>query len=341
MPLPLRILTILVIVVLSACAEVPREDVPELFWPLPPQKPRIKFVDLIIGSIDATSSRQGKFTQVLFGEEGEAQFLKPMFAVAKGEVLYVSDLTGIHIYDFGRKKFALLKPGEVRHPAGIAVSDNGDIFIGDTARKTVWVVRKKDRKVTSLVPAGIIGSPGGMAIDDARGRLLVADLGNHRVHVFSLEGKLLFSIGGRGVEPGRFNFPYDVAVGPDGRIYVMDSGNFRVQVFDGNGKLLGTFGALGTSAGRFARPKGIATDADGHVYVVDSAFGNFQIFTREGTLLLAVGSNGKEPGQFTIPMGIAINATGKIYVVDQLNRRVQVFQYITYPEERPTRQDPR
>jgi len=113
----------------------------------------------------------------------------------------------------------------------------------------------------------------------------------------------------------------------------VDSGNFRVQIFDREGNFMRMFGSVGILPGQFARPKGISLDPDGHIYVVDGAFGNFQIFTREGRILLAVGTVGVEPGQFVLPIGIAFDVDGKLYVVDQLNRRIQVFQYLTYPDE--------
>jgi len=74
-------------------------------------------------------------------------------------------------------------------------------------------------------------------------------------------------------------------------------------------------------------------DSEGHIYVADAAFDNFQIFDQEGRLLLFVGQAGSGPGQFHLPAGLYIDEEDRIYVVDQFNRRVQVFQYLKYPEE--------
>jgi DNA-binding beta-propeller fold protein YncE len=334
MALFLRIITVLIITVLIACsAEIRKEVVPELYWPLPPQRPRVKFVDLIIGSLDVTGSQRGKFKRVLFGEEGEMGFVKPLFITSMKDVVYVTDLTGVVIMDFKGKKFKIVGSNNFQNPTGIAISETGKLFVADSSKNKVFMVDLETQDITP-VRGEALGNPGGLAVDDINGRLLAVDVREHLLRVYNLDGEELFSFGGRGVEPGEFNFPYDVTVDSEGNIYVVDSGNFRVQIFDKDGNFLRTFGSIGTIAGHFARPKGIALDPDGHIYVVDGAFSNFQIFDKVGLPLLAVGSVGSEPGQFVLPIGITIDADGSIYVVDQINKRLQKFQYITYPDEK-------
>ncbi|HEX6442646.1 MAG TPA: peptidyl-alpha-hydroxyglycine alpha-amidating lyase family protein, partial [Stellaceae bacterium] len=59
---------------------------------------------------------------------------------------------------------------------------------------------------------------------------------NARVHKFDPNGKLLFSWGECGSDPGQFNIPHNIVSDPDGWIYVADRENHRVQVFDKNGR---------------------------------------------------------------------------------------------------------
>ena len=320
----------LMAILLASCAKIPVETPPELYWPFPPEKPRVKFTDIIAGSIDVTGVRSNKFTQLLFGEEKEVNFIKPSFAAKRGDILYVTDIKFIHVYDFGKGKYTALGLGLFGNITGIAVSADGSkIFAGDSGHKTVFFFDTKAGKSDRLrAPDYSFDSPGGLAVDDLNGRLIVPDAKKHSVSVWSFDGKLLFSIGKRGNKPGEFNFPYSAAVDKQGRIYIVDSGNFRVQVFDKDGGVLGYFGAVGTVAGSFARPKGIALDSDGNIYVVDAAFSNFQIFDPEQGVFLAVGSNGSDPGKFSLPLGIAIDEKDRIYVVDQMNKRIQVFQYL-------------
>ena len=60
--------------------------------------------------------------------------------------------------------------------------------------------------------------------------------GNARVHKYSPDGKLLFSWGEPGSDPGRFNIVHNICCDGDGWVYVADRENHRVQVFDGKGR---------------------------------------------------------------------------------------------------------
>jgi DNA-binding beta-propeller fold protein YncE len=181
--------------------------------------------------------------------------------------------------------------------------------------------------------------PVGLAIDAARKRLYIVDLGgvdsvDHRVRALDLDtGKLLFEIGKRGDGPGELNLPRDATIGADGLLYVVDGGNFRIQVYDTEGKFVKTFGTIGLQSGQFARPKEIAADAQGNIYVIDTAFGNFQIFDRDGVLLLDIGSrdNVDGPAKFSLPSGIAVDLDGRVYAVDQVFRKVEVFRPAQLP----------
>lgn len=316
------------VLLFAGCAAPPKEDTPELYWPFPPENPRIKFIDLILGSHDVTGSRADKFKNIVFGSEGEIMFEKPTYIALYKDMVLISDITRVHVYDFGRKQYRALGRGRLTSATGVAVTSEGWVFVGDSHRKRVllFIPGADDPRVFG--ERGSFSRPGGIAVDEKNRHVLITDSIKHEVLVYSYEGTKLFTIGGRGREDGQLNFPYDVAVDKDGRVYVLDSGNFRVQIFDSNGKFIRMFGSVGTEGGMFARPKSLALDSDGHIYVVDAAFGNFQIFDEFGNLFLAVGTNGVDPGMFMLPFGIAIDKNDKIYVADQINKRIQIFQYL-------------
>lgn len=77
---------------------------------------------------------------------------------------------------------------------------------------------------------GQLEHPNGIAVD-AQGRVVVADMGNHRVQVFSADGNFLAKWGSSGTSDGQFKSPRHVAVDSKGRILVAESGGKRVQVF--------------------------------------------------------------------------------------------------------------
>lgn len=79
---------------------------------------------------------------------------------------------------------------------------------------------------------GQLRDPRGMAID-SQDNLVVCDSGNHRLHVFTTDGRA-FAFGTQGKESGQFNKPQDVVVTSDGRLFVTDYCNNRVQTLQKN-----------------------------------------------------------------------------------------------------------
>lgn len=324
-----RIINYSVLLVLSfvlfSCASPPQEKIPEMYWPLPPEKPRIKLVDIIIGSLDA-KTRFGKFKEFLFGVESEVKFIKPFGVAAKDRKMFVTDVNGVHYYDFENGIFKIIGTSDLRLPSAIAY-DGSKLYVGDVIKKVVHVFNEKFEPVLQF---GFkeLDTPAGIAIDEKNKRIIVSDSKRHMLFIYGLDGRLITTFGKRGKGPGEFNIPYGVTVDREGRIYIVDSGNFRLQILDEDGNFIKSFGSAGTSPGSFSRPKGVALDSEGHIYVLDSAFGNFQILDFEGNTLLAVGHNGRGPGEFLLPSSICINEYDEIYIVDQINKRIQIFQYL-------------
>ena len=138
--------------------------------------------------------------------------------------------------------------------------------------------------------------------------------------------------GSYGSEPGKFQFPWGVAIDADDNVYIADSGNDRIQKFDGDGNLTLSWGESGTNPGQFDEPSGITVTSAGVIYVADSKNHRIQKFSGTGTPLLAWGEAGSEDGQFIRPTGIAISPkTSLIYITESyLNKRVQVFNESTF-----------
>ena len=76
---------------------------------------------------------------------------------------------------------------------------------------------------------GELLQPAGVAIDGDR--VYVAEDYNHRVSMFSTEGKFLKSFGRDGEAKAQIRCPRAVHMNRDGFIFVADDGNGRIQVF--------------------------------------------------------------------------------------------------------------
>lgn len=303
-------------------------------WPLPPEKPRVRHLKTIITPHDL-GVKKGFFARLwefIAGEDTVDRIQSPHGVVADGEgKLYIADWGAglIHYFNLEKKKYdSFFKTalGPFASPIGLALDGEGRLYVSDSAKRRVFQFSGTKNKL--VIGDDSLVRPTGIAINKKEKLLYVVDTGGHRVDVFDLAGRKLFSFGSKGPGKGEFNFPTHIAIDAAGDVYVMDSLNFRVQIFAKDGAFLSLFGSNGTSIHDFIKPKGIAVDSDGHIWVSDSLRDSIQVFDREGKLLLIFGKTGVEAGQFNIPAGLFIDSKDRLYVADSYNYRVQMFQYL-------------
>jgi DNA-binding beta-propeller fold protein YncE len=316
---------------------VPEERaLPVMLWPLPPEIPRISFVNALSRpeDLNIANGPVKRFLRYLAGR-AETPLANPhgLAVDARGRLFVVDHfLKKVHVYDPKAKRYFLFpeQGAALVSPIDIAIDNKrGRLYVSDSAEAVVRVYTLDGARPAGEIRGGGMERPTGIAVNEATDELLVVDTLNSVILRFSLADHGLKGIVGRaGQETGRFHSPTHLSVSPGGQIFVTDSLNFRVQVLAADGTFIRTFGAAGDSPGYFSRPKGVAVDSDGNIYVVDALFDNVQVFDAMGRLLMSFGSPGKAYGEFWLPSGIFIDSRDRIYVSDSYNKRVQVFQYL-------------
>ncbi len=320
------------------CATTPDEEAvltPQtpLIWPSPPEPARVYYLKTISKPADIGANR-GFFQRVadfILGPKSD-RLVKPYGVTvdSKGRLI-VADTAfkRVHIFDESKQSYQSIdnlgRKDAFESPISAATDPQDNIYVTDSVAQRVFVFNPKGKHLFSF-PAG--ERPTGIAINGKEGKVFVTDTASHSIMIFDLQGKERGSFGGRGKNPGQFNYPVDLTIGAGGELYVVDSLNFRIQIFDSNGKYLSSFGRQGDGTGDFGRPKGIALDRDGHIYVADALFDTIQVFDREGNFLLNFGSLGRSAGTFWLPSGLFIDRGNRIYVSDSYNSRIQVFEYM-------------
>ncbi|MBI3877878.1 MAG: 6-bladed beta-propeller [Verrucomicrobia bacterium] len=179
---------------------------------------------------------------------------------------------------------------------------------------TVSVIDGRTGKLLAAWGAGQFIMPHGLTLD-RDDNVWLTDVGRQQVFKFTHDGRLLLTLGERGVpgpDQSHFNLPTDVAVLPDGSFYVSDGyKNTRVVKFAADGRYDFEWGGKGAGPGQFNLPHGVAVDGHGRVIVCDRSNSRLQVFDLKGKFL----AEWKGP-QIGRPYGVSVGADGHIFAID-------------------------
>ncbi|NOY82038.1 MAG: hypothetical protein GXP31_13660 [Kiritimatiellaeota bacterium] len=333
----------LVLLLVAGCATSPKEQAQgPIFFPRPPQKPRLQFLQSYSTEGDLGGG-PSPFAQFIAGKSPPQREIGKPYGVALHQgKLYVCDtaISAVDILDLETRQMRYFAPsndGRLVTPINIAIDHDGTRYIADTGRGQVLIFGSDGtfrgaigKRSSAPVRRGHMAASRGLAPQRKKPKAAAAGLkptdvavvGN-RLYVVDFNGKVvrvydketrepLFTIPKDPTdEDGKLFMPTNLAVDSQGRVYVSDIGRFCVQQYDPDGKFLRRFGAIGDRPGEFARPKGVGVDRQDRLYVVDAAAQVVQIFDADGKLLLFFGEPGSE---------LALNLPAKV-VLDYDNVR--------------------
>jgi DNA-binding beta-propeller fold protein YncE len=282
------------LLVLYGCATTPEPpglspaELEKLVWPPPPDEPRVRFVASYIGSQDVGEG--SSLLKIIGDEEGVRRF---------------------------------------QRPHGVVADRKGNIFVSDTQALKVFKMDFERKRFTTIGESGIrqVKVPVGLAVDNDKGYLFVADLGSKTVMVYDKESEgFKFAIG---QEPGTFSRPTSVALDTKTqRVYVSDTKLHMVRVFDYDGKLLFSIGKGERSDADdgFNVPSSVVVGKNGNLYVSDMFNRYIKVFTPDGRFIKKIGQGvGSGFGNFSKLIGMAIDTEGHLYGLDVDFGNVQIF----------------
>ncbi len=185
-----------------------------------------------------------------------------------------------------------LPPGAVKLGAtileffGVAVGQNGDIYVGNTGYNGVCVLREGGSTLEVLAGSGDPGWADGSAVQ------------------------------------ARFSYPSGVAVDPSGRVWVSDSGNHAVRRVSPDGTVVTVAGKPGVSGfrdgkgetARFSRPMGMTADPQGNVYLVDLGNHALRKVAPDGTVTTIMSDLGEDGLPAGYAIAVARDAYGSFFV---------------------------
>ena len=115
---------------------------------------------------------------------------------------------------------------------GVVFTKKGNIAVTVYGGNSILIYSKEGTHIRTIA---LMGDARGLAADQ-KGNLYMCIELKCLVCVYTEEGKLKLQFGSKGKGNGKFETPYDIAVGMNGLIYVCDHSNMRIQVFNGEGK---------------------------------------------------------------------------------------------------------
>jgi DNA-binding beta-propeller fold protein YncE len=324
---------LLAVALLGGCA-AREQGLPRIFWPPPPDQPRMEWIGVYASQDDFPKTPGEKRAEALLGKPPLAVFKSPYGIVADGRgTVYVSDMhdRNLRVYDFNNRTVNYFSKEPIfDSPRGLALDGEGNLYVVDLKAHKVFVFAP-GKTPLRVFGAEILKAPLFIALNQRLGRVYVSDPGRHKIAVFDLQGNHLFDIGEVGEKPGQFYSPQGLAIDREDRLFVADTLNARIQVLDADGNFIRMFGERGDQPHQFESPKDLAFDSEGNLWVADNRRPSIYTYTPDGAFLLVTGGAERSTHKmaFSNPVAIFIDANDRLYVTDLLNKRFSVWQYLS------------
>jgi tripartite motif-containing protein 71 len=252
---------------------------------------------------------------------GQGQFDRPCgLALTPSNTIIVTDcynhracevtLDGQFIREWGSRGS---NDGQFEYPRYVAVSSEGMVFISSNNKIQVF-----DKSGTFMFQFGYHGDgelsyPRGIALDEARQHVYIADSHHQRIAVYTMDGAYL-----RQLKATELQDPQGIALynGQD------------IVVLDAAGRLVRVMGKHGRQPGEFYHPTGITIDCLGRLVTCDRSNNRLQVLQAEtGEVLHTIGgSYDSDLGQFQRPSDVLVTPDGHLIVCEINGDRLQLFR---------------
>ena len=266
-------------------------------------------------------------------EDSEFDWPSGVTVTNDGEYIAVVDRDNDRIQVYNRKgkfecKFGSRGRGPCQFelPLDVAITNDDDpcIYVTDEYNHRVQKLTLYGKYISHFGDKGQMKQPYGISLD-RDGRVVVTDIGKHRVTIHDSNGEMLHQFGSRGDGDSQFNEPRYVTTYED-KIVVSDHCNHCVKIFSSSGTHLRTFGSCGSGNGQFIGPTGVCIDKEGNIIVADCA-DRIQLFSPEGMFIRHLLN---ENDGLSGPLGMSSTIGGDLVITNLGTHCVNVFKHSSW-----------
>ena len=226
--------------------------------------------------------------------------------------------------------------GQFNHPTGIAIDQDGNIFVVDHDNHRVQKIAQNGGFIAvsgngggNDAAANEEGEEVALSINEddvsgnGGGNDAAANEEGEEVALSVNEDDVAGNGGGNDAAANhrKLKFPMGIAAKQQ-IVYITDTDNNRIQVWNNDLLYVNKFGEKGVSNGQFEQPFDLSFDSDGDLFVVDRGNKRIQVFTAAGGYLRQFGS-----AILREPVSIAIDTqrNNAVYIVDRGKNCVSKF----------------
>ena len=170
----LRLILLSLTVLLAPLKAFTQEE--KIVWPPPPQAAKIAYLETIQTRNDLGKSWLHKMVDFVTGRKPSFVFHKPYGVTTDlSGRMYITDTVGwVTVIDREKSKISYLGhrgQGKLHTPIGIAVADEGTVFVSDSKLKRVYGFKPEGNLILAIGEEGEFDNPAGIAVDQKRKRL--------------------------------------------------------------------------------------------------------------------------------------------------------------------------
>ncbi|XP_078352296.1 E3 ubiquitin-protein ligase TRIM45-like [Oculina patagonica] len=239
--------------------------------------------------------------------------------------MVVTDKRGHCVYVFDNESNCLRKIGSHKYyeqfnkPSGVSFLNDNEILIADKLNHRIQHINIQTGTVVKSfgkygAGKGEFKSPLDVCLDD-KGRIVVTEYQNHRIHVLSKKGKTIYMFGDSG--PEKLNYPTNCI--PYKNMFLVSDRDCIKVYADQSGTFMYKFGIQGNQDGHLNSPYGMLIDRSNNLLVCDSNNHRVQQFSLDGRF------TGKTLTYLPDPVGIATAPDGRILVTSFTANKVYIL----------------